>query len=196
MNKINTRWLVLLLLSCIFLTGCDGGTQLALEQALIPLETLEQSTTETNGQDTTETSIGLVVYVCGSVLQPGVYELPIGSRIVAAVEAAGGFDQDAATEAINLAEPLKDGMQVRVPSVTEVAEAELTQVRAANGLVHLNKASVDELCTLPGIGKSKAETIVRYRETNGPFKSTEEIQKVTGIGENLYLQIKDKIYID
>ena len=127
---------------------------------------------------------------------PGVYELAANSRIVVAIEAAGGFTVDAANEAINLAEPLKDGMQIYVPSKEEVKEASVLKERADNGLVNINKATEEELCTLPGIGSSKAISIVKHREEHGLFQSKEDIRNVSGIGDGLYAQIEDKIYIE
>lgn len=200
MKKWNKKWLSCALLGCLFLTGCDGQT-LSLEEALLQNGQGEFAGEETQDAQTLSQSEerpveNLVVYVCGSVNAPGVYELPEGSRIVAAIEAAGGFSFDAATEAINLAEPLQDGMQVNVPSLEEIAEEKVLQERAENGLVNINKATEEELCSLPGIGKSKAISIIKYREENGPFQNTEEMKNVSGIGENLFLQIVDRIYIE
>ena len=200
MKKWNKKWLACALLGCLFLTGCDGQT-LSLEEALLQNGRGEFAGEETQDAQTLSQSEerpveNLVVYVCGSVNAPGVYELPEGSRIVAAIEAAGGFSFDAATEAINLAEPLQDGMQVNVPSLEEIAEEKVLQERAENGLVNINKATEEELCTLPGIGESKAVSIIKYREENGPFQNTEEMKNVSGIGENLFLQIVDRIYIE
>ena len=200
MNKNKVYMLVCMLVLCGILTGCEAKKTLSLEEALLQngqAEAVQVETSMVSGLEETKDSLQkLVVYVCGSVNAPGVYELPFGSRIVAAVEAAGGFALEAATEAINLAEPLKDGMQVNVPSVYDVAEANLLQERAELGLVNINKATEEELCTLPGIGQSKAVAIMKYREENGPFQSTEDMKSVPGIGENLFLQIEDKIYIE
>lgn len=185
---------------CMILTGCRVNKALSLEEALLQSgqTDLSQEEADQTGEtmDVDDSSLKIVVYVCGSVKLPGVYELPINSRIVAAIEAAGGFREDAATEAINLAEPLKDGMQVRVSSVNEVTEENLLNERAVNGMVNINSATEEQLCTLPGIGKSKALSIIAYREENGPFQSTEDIRNVSGIGDSLYAQIEDRIYIE
>ena len=147
-----------------------------------------------DGEETTEQM--LYVYVCGSVARPGVYALEEGSRIVAAVEAAGGFLEDAATESVNLAALLKDGMQIVIPDMKEAASVQVQSGISQDGRVNLNRATVEELCTLQGIGESKAEAILAYREEIGAFTSVEQIQNVTGIGENLYKQIKESIYIE
>ena len=200
MNKNKVYWLFCALFLCVILTGCEMNKTLSLEEALLQNGQAEVVPAETGMisgvEETKDSPQKLVVYVCGSVNVPGVYELPLGSRIVAAVEAAGGFTLDAATEAINLAEPLQDGMQVKVPSVHEAAEANLLQERAKQGLVNINKATEEELCTLPGIGQSKAVAIMKYREENGPFQHTEDMKNVPGIGENLFSQIEDRIYIE
>lgn len=200
MKKYKVKCLLCTLLICVMIAGCDGGEVLSLEDALLQNGQSEFGQKESEALPSVDETLvknqKLVVYVCGSVLSPGVYELPPNSRIVAAIEAAGGFAPDAATEAINLAEPLKDGMQVRVPSIYEVEEANLLQERAELGLVNINQATEEELCTLPGIGKSKAVSIIKHREENGPFQDTEDVKNVSGIGENLYLQIEDRIYIE
>ena len=138
----------------------------------------------------------LCVYICGAVLRPGVYELEAGSRIVSAVEAAGGFLPEAATEAVNLAKRLEDGMQIVVPTMEE-AEAKKAEVfRQEAGMVNLNTASVEELCKLSGIGEAKAEAILAYRTEIGVFSSIEQLKEVTGIGDSLFNQIKESIYIE
>lgn len=195
MKKLNNFITICMLILTMLLCGC-GGNAISLEGALVDADK-EQVFTTDFGTETVETETEMiVVYVCGKVILPGVYELPKGSRIVAAIEAAGGFTLDAAREAINLAEPLKDGMQVNVPGKEEVAQANALIERQKQGLVNINLASVQELCTLPGIGEAKALSIINYRSEQGLFQSTEDIQNVSGIGESLYLQIKDKIYID
>ena len=136
------------------------------------------------------------VYVCGSVVNPGVYVLEAGSRIVSAVEAAGGFLEDAATEAINLAQPVQDGMKIVVPDLTEYVAEQSVSEREREKLVNLNTADAEALCSLNGIGASKAEAILAYRREIGGFKSTEQLLEVAGIGESLFQQIKSSIYIE
>lgn len=198
---------------CIVLNGCAGKGSISLEEALLANENdTDISLTEGNhistyaggegtkeqNKDADSDSAGqlLYVYVCGSVEKPGVYALEEGSRIVAAIEAAGGFSDDAATESVNLAAPVADGMQIVVPDMEEAASSQTYNEKKREGLINLNTASVKELCTLQGIGEAKAEAIVAYREEIGAFTSLEQIKKVTGIGENLFKQIKESIYIE
>lgn len=196
---------------CGMLSGCSGEASLSLEEALVAKE--QQNTdlgtgsgsgllagserNEEQPADSEEyTEQLLYVYVCGSVARPGVYALKDGSRIVAAVEAAGGFLEDAATESVNLASLLKDGMQIIIPDLKEMASVQVQSGINQDGRVNLNRATVEELCTLQGIGEAKAEAILAYREEIGAFTSVEQIQNVTGIGENLFKQIKESIYIE
>lgn len=162
-----------------------------------------------------DTRAGLaVVYVCGQVNAPGVYELEEGSRIADAVELAGGMTAEAAADVLNLAQCLADGQMIRIPSVKEMEAAGAEPVIVSGGrgngagtdgggaagtgdggLVSLNKATKEQLMTLPGIGESKADAIVNYRREQGGFGSVEEIMNISGIKEGVYLKIKDKITI-
>lgn len=136
------------------------------------------------------------VYICGEVVFPGVYEVAAGSRIWDVLLAAGGFTEEASAESVNLAKRVEDGMQITVPSLSEAEEQKQEAERKAAGLVNLNTASKEELCSIPGIGESRAEAILKYRDTQGGFSYVEEIMKVDGIKEGLYAKIQDKIYVD
>lgn len=145
------------------------------------------------------------VYICGEVIKPGVYELSGDSRIYEAVDAAGGFTENAARECVNLASKVSDGMQITIYNREEAASllADSAPVgenagksgTAGSGLVNLNTATKEELMTLKGIGESKAEDIIRYREKSGGFKKIEDIMKISGIKENGFQKIKDSITV-
>lgn len=140
------------------------------------------------------------VYVCGAVRKPGVYELPAESRVYEAVEAAGGMTDEAEKTALNLAEQLSDGQQIYVPTEEEAKTSDQpvsgNAAAAGNdGKINLNTASKEELMTLPGIGEAKADSIVRYRETNGDFRSSEELMKIEGIKDGIFNRIKDRIKV-
>lgn len=137
----------------------------------------------------------LVVHICGAVVNPGVYELPKGSRIYQAVEAAGGFSGEAFGDSLNQAEYLQDGSRIYVPTVEEAADYAAESSTADSGLVNINTASETELCTLSGIGSSKAESIIKYRTENGNFSTIEDIMKVEGIKDGLFQKIKDSITV-
>ncbi|MBR6614736.1 MAG: helix-hairpin-helix domain-containing protein [Lachnospiraceae bacterium] len=140
-------------------------------------------------------SVKIYVHICGAVNAPGVYELPEGSRIFEAVEAAGGFTEEAAQASLNLAQVISDEEQI-VILTKEEAEAKARMEREQQaGIVNLNTASKEQLMTLPGIGESRAEDIIRYRKESGGFQSVEEIMNVPGIKESAYLKIKDSITV-
>lgn len=135
------------------------------------------------------------VHVCGEVNTPGVYELPEGSRIFEAVDAAGGFTAEAAESSLNLAKTIADGMQIVVLNKEEAQNASEMAVEQASGLVNINKASKEQLMTLPGIGESRAEDILRYRKESGGFQKIEDIMKVSGIKDAAFQKIKDSITV-
>lgn len=130
---------------------------------------------------------GIYIHVCGSVNNPGVYEFAEGSRAWDAVEAAGGLKEDAAADAVNLAQRLVDGQQLWIPDKEEA--------ETAVGKVNLNTASKEELMTLAGIGEARAEAIIAYRRDAGPFLVIEDIMKVSGIKETAFQKIKDDITV-
>jgi competence protein ComEA len=132
----------------------------------------------------------LYVHVVGEVVSPGMYQLPIGARLVDAVFAAGGLTEDADNASVNLARELTDGEQIIVFSVSQEGEATGT---TASGLVSLNRAGDKELEELPGIGPALAGRIIAWREANGGFKSVEDLLKVSGIGESLLSGVIDLV---
>lgn len=133
------------------------------------------------------------VYVCGAVVSPGVVSLPEDSRAEDALAAAGGFAENAWREYVNLAERVQDGEKLYFPTLEETEGLSLQE--PDSGLVNINTADVAALCTLPGIGESRANDIIAYREANGPFESCEDIMNVTGIKTSVYNKIKDKITV-
>lgn len=144
----------------------------------------------------------IVVYVAGAVNRPGVVQLAEGARAKDAVDACGGFLPTADTNGVNLAQKLKDGMQVTVPEKSPQGTAVQgaaggAQAGAAKslpeGMVNINTADEKELDKLPGVGPAMAKRIVEYRTENGAFQSPEEIKRVKGIGDAKYEKMKDKI---
>jgi competence protein ComEA len=131
----------------------------------------------------------LTVYVSGAVATPGVYSLPEGSRVDAAIQAAGGFIPGAEPESINLAALLEDGQQIDVSGIVSTSHVNA-------GRVNINTATVSELDALPGIGPTTAQMIVDYRLQHGLFQIIQDIQNVPGIGPATYDRIKDYITLE
>lgn len=153
------------------------------------------------------TPLPLVVHVSGAVTLPGVYTLPIGSRVKDAIEAAGGLLPEADSRNLNLAALLQDGELIWIPATpqanpTAVApnktpndNNDQTSIPAPTGLININTATQEELDTLPGIGPVKAQNIIDYRNSNGPFNTIEAIQDVNGIGPVTYENLKELITV-
>ena len=135
------------------------------------------------------------VHICGEVVSPGVYEVAEDARICDVLLLAGGFTEHAATDAVNMAQKVTDGMQVVVPSVEEAAERQAIAEAEADGRVELNTATLEQLCTLPGIGETRARAILAYREEHGGFSATEELMQVSGIKEGTFNRLRELVYI-
>ena len=182
------------------LTGCEGDRAVTLSDLTSGDEPPCEEAGDINTGDTMDDA-WVYVYVCGSVVTPGVYELEQGSRVCDALEAAGGFSEGADENRINLAAGVRDGEMIFFPMEgEEIPDAAAgyaygIEGSAEGGLININTADVTLLCTLPGIGESKAKAIIRYREEHGAFRDITEIRNVSGIGENLYRDIADLICI-
>lgn len=152
----------------------------------------------------------IVVDVDGAVAHPGLYKLPPGSRVQAALAAAGGLSPQADAHRINRAAKLHDGQKLYVLSQGESAPpqaasggqscegqsctsadgADVGSDAEGQGLVNINTANATQLTQLPGIGPAIAQKIIDYRTANGPFTSVDDLTKVPGIGAAKLAQIK------
>jgi competence protein ComEA len=142
----------------------------------------------------------LVVHITGAVSAPGVYNLPPGSRMADAIQAAGGMTEQANPEALNLAQVLVDGLHVHVPVISEVdlespVETSTRSTLPLTALININTADQAELESLPEIGPHLAGEIIAYRETNGPFKTVDELLNVSGVGPVILETIRDLITV-
>lgn len=239
-------WLAGALLAACFLCGCTRKEELLLlTDEAVSGETGEAESVDTGGAEPAlqeeaaasertqmpveETPAGSVLYVhvCGAVETPGVYELPAGSRVYEAVQAAGGFSADAEQNYVNQAQILTDGVKLVIPTWEEAAAAKsgeeadsgaaaqeksdaVLQIGIVGGeeppggeaaertdaKININTASVKELCSIPGVGETRAAAIVSYRESHGGFAKPEDIMKVSGIKEGMYEKIKDSISVE
>ena len=144
----------------------------------------------------------LVVHVIGAVNNPGVVEVPEGSRVVTAIEAAGGVTDDANLGELNLAMPISDGVQIFVSSGSDSSEVRTgkaaeggTQAEGSAGKINLNTASQSELEQLPGVGPVTASAIVEWRTKNGKFSSPEQLQEIDGIGPKSFAKLSEKVCV-
>ncbi|MBO4289475.1 MAG: helix-hairpin-helix domain-containing protein [Lachnospiraceae bacterium] len=181
---------------CVMIAGAlflCGRSEAALgrDGVVITLET-EQRAGETDGSLDPAEPV-LIVHVCGAVRNEGVYRLPAGSRIEDAVIAAGGFLPTADRDYCNLAQPVEDGQQIRVPTRAEAESLRESRRQQNDGLININTAKEEELMQLPGIGQARAQAIIAWREENGGFQTIEDIMKVPGIKESAFQKIKDRI---
>ncbi|MBQ0000941.1 MAG: helix-hairpin-helix domain-containing protein [Clostridiales bacterium] len=204
---------ILSLVGTVMVTGCGRKediiilTDCAPEPALVVTEAPLPSPTVVMEAEIPRT---IFIDVCGAVRSPGVYQIPEGSRVFQAVEAAGGFSEEAAPDLINLARVLADEQQVRIPTEEERESAESNTAgspedaypypeepeQRSDGKINLNTAGLEQLITLNGIGETRARAILDYRETHGPFASAEEIMHVQGIKEGTFVKIKDQIVVE
>jgi competence protein ComEA len=157
------------------------------------------STTTLEGPETTppvaETPVRVLVHVAGAVAEPGVYELLPGARVRDAVVAAGGPTAEADWNALNLAAVVADASRVYVPVVGEEVPVEPSPETAAAGAgpIDVNRATVDQLDELPGIGPATATAIVTERERNGPFVDVDDLDRVPGIGPAKLEALRDLV---
>ncbi|NHN44883.1 ComEA family DNA-binding protein [Chryseoglobus frigidaquae] len=151
----------------------------------------------------------VVLHVLGAVVEPGIVELPPGSRVVDAIAAAGGPTDEADLAAVNLARVVVDGEQLRLPAVGEAPAAGVPGAGpgsgsggagpgsgsasvAADGRININTADAAGLEQLPGVGPAIAARIIAWREQNGPFRSVDELTAVSGIGEKTLDGLRDQ----
>lgn len=139
----------------------------------------------------------IMVYISGNVLQPDLYALPKGSRLNDLIQAAGGLIDAAEDPSLNLAAILYDGQHVIITAPGSASQSVgISPADVNDHKVNINEADSLALMDLPGIGSTKAEAIVQYRQTKGPFEEIEDILNVPGIGDYTFQQIKDLITIN
>ena len=146
------------------------------------------------------------VDIKGEVLRPGVYEFSCESRIQEVIKKAGGFTEEADETKINLAQKITDQMQIIVPNVHSKQEDGLTEgnsekgsstntsvSNSKQGTININTATLEELQTIKGIGKKKAEAILQYRKEHGAFRTKEDLLRVKGIGKKALEAIESQV---
>lgn len=192
-------------------SGQDGGEKLQEQMS-------EDTGTEISRNDKPEETPAetCYVYVCGAIVNPGVYEVDEGTRVCEVIQYAGGLTGEAETTCMNQALAVYDGLMLVIPTVTQWENGEfcldeqgfLVQVPKSDGgasksqkeplddgKININEATLEQLCTLPGVGESRAVSIIAYREEHGAFETIEDIKQVSGIKEGLFEKIKEKIKV-
>lgn len=157
-----------------------------------------ESNNFSNSTDLNEESNNFIcVHITGYVVNPGVYDVAKGARIYEVVRLAGGFLPEADESYLNLAAVVVDGQKIQVLSKEEAATAKPfvspSESETSTKLININTATKEELMQLPGIGESRALSIISYREKNGGFKEISDIMKISGIKEAAFDKIKDYI---
>lgn len=177
--------------------GVSGGNE---PSAAKPSRTAAVDTTQAAVPPTTVGNV-VVVHVAGAVVTPGVVELPAGSRVIDAIEAAGGGTLVADFDQLNLAAKLVDGERVLVPKLGQVAPIDPTTDSSAGsssasaGPINLNTATAAQLEELPGIGPALAAAIIDERDRRGGFRSINELREVRGIGEKRFADLRDHVTV-
>lgn len=161
----------------------------------------EEITLSSNISENTPPPIEVTVYVSGEVTKPGVVTLSDNCRVKDAISACGDFTPLADKNSVNLAQKLTDGMQINIPAQVQkenvATKNSASSVQNADNTetVDINTATKEQLDTLPGVGPATADKIIEYRQTNGPFKSIEDLKNVRGIGEAKFSKMQSRIRI-
>ncbi len=143
-----------------------------------------------------------VIYISGAVNQPGVYKIANGTRVLDAVNLAGGLTPQADVDKINLAKKLKDGMHVHVAEkkikISTRGKSNSNPTQTGNGhsqIININTAGQEELDKLPGVGPALAQKIIIYRQEHGRFNTFDDLLKVPGIGPAKLARLRDKVIL-
>lgn len=209
---MKNKYQIILISICVMLfIGIAGGLyscnwhQSDSSQELILLEEDSmmddtQSELQQDPKEQQKQPQSIYVHICGAVKSPGVYQVEQGERLITIITKAGGFTKEAARDNVNQASVVEDGERIYIPTLDEVLADEVeehlnTIDEKMDERIDLNKASLEELKTLPGIGESKALAIIQYREKHA-FQSIEEIMNIEGIKQGVFQKIQNLIRIN
>ena len=176
-------------------------TNLQAEVAAVSKETSTEKEVKKEEKEESPEQDLITVDVKGAVKSPGIYDLPVGSRVHDAVQKAGGLTDEADSKSLNLAQKISDEALVYVPTKGEEAASQqatsgTSPSTSKDKKVNLNKASLEELKQVKGLGGKRAQDIIDHREANGKFKSVDELKKVSGIGAKTIEKLKDYVTVD
>lgn len=214
--KVKSKKMIFLL-CFLLISGCGQEVSILKKEAsqdLVSESDTEKGEEQAEVEETQEalqkekvSETMIYVDIGGAVKNPGVYMIPEESRMFQVVELAGGFTEDAEKNLVNQADILKDGQKIYIYTIQEAKEleeqgllsSEQTDITGTleqvNGKVNINLADKDTLMTLSGIGETRAEAILKFREEHGGFGNIEELMQVEGIKEKTYDKIKDSITV-
>lgn len=192
----------MLILCCALLyggafTGC-ASPQAEFVEASSSAASLLSGPAEPDGKNGDHSPEDLYVYVCGEVKRPGVYRFSDGARVYEALACAGGLTEAAEDTALNQARLLTDGEEIRVPAKGEAVGSRTdgeSPKEEGSDKVNINTADAGQLTSLNGIGPSRAEAIIAWREANGGFTVPEDLKKVDGIADKTFDKLKDEITV-
>lgn len=183
------KFIYLAIIFIFSITGCKDNSEELLRFKTSEDELEQEDTIEEKSEKKDEL---LIVHVGGSVKRAGVYQLEKDKRIIDAIEKAGGMLEEADSDALNLAEKIKDGMKIYVP---KKGEKPMTSTNLkSQSYIDLNLAEKEELMTLPGVGEKTADKIIAYREAQ-PFEKVEDLLKVSGFGKKKMEALKGLIAV-
>lgn len=176
-------------------------TNLQAEVATVSKDSSSEKEVKKEEKDESAEQDLITVDVKGAVKSPGIYDLPVGSRVHDAVQKAGGLTEEADSKSLNLAQKISDEALVYVPTKGEEVASQqtgsgTTASTSKDKKVNLNKASLEELKQVKGLGGKRAQDIIDHREANGKFKSVDELKKVSGIGAKTIEKLKDYVTVD
>ena len=188
------KLLIIFILSLsLFLISCErSGLVLSEIPESFPEETQQLNTNENGAGPAPSFDVQKeagCVYICGAVKNAGIYMFTDGARLYELIDEAGGLDEEADADAVNLAMEVKDGEQIRIPYIGEAVNI------ADDKLIDINRAGIEELCSIPGIGEARATAIIEYRDSNGGFKEIEELKNISGIKDATFNKIKPYVCV-
>lgn len=173
-------------------------TNLQAEVTTVTKDSTDEKKEKNQKEEVVEKDL-ITVDVKGAVKAPGIYDLPVGSRINDAVQKAGGLTDNADSKSINLAQKISDETLVYVPTREEATSQETPSSASnskGNKKVNLNKASLEELKQVKGLGAKRAQDIIDHRDSNGKFKSVDDLKKISGFGAKTIEKLKDYVTVD
>lgn len=165
----------------------------------------DQAKSQNEPENKVKKEVDVIVDVKGEIKQPGVYHSNQNERVIDVIGRAGGLTDKADQTQVNLSAHVQDEMVIYIPAKGEstpvspgnssISKATTNGAGAQNGKININKADENELQNLPGIGPSKAASIIQYRQENGLFQNIEDVKKISGIGDKTFEKLKDSISV-